>query len=249
MRRGAILLTLVWATACSGGDDDDGNTMTPRDAGPMTMDRDGGTRDAGPPRDGGPTVCDPVQNSGCEAPNECLYHISLNAPQCRMPGTNGLGDECAVNAQDCPGGYTCLQLQDDPNPICRKVCRLSDGTGCEGLGGYECNLQIVGEDEFGWCVACAGTCDPLSPNCAMNQVCTLQGSCGTVCASAGSAPLNASCMNDACRAPGMCLRINEVNMGQPRCYEPCDLMNANCSTMGYQCADIGQGDWGVCIPM
>lgn len=87
-------LALFTLIACTGGDDGDDDTTTPRDGGVQRSDagdterdageierdggserdggetvRDGGPRDAGPPRDGGPNLdCDPLMPTVCSFP-------------------------------------------------------------------------------------------------------------------------------------------------------------------------------------
>lgn len=139
--------------ACSGSDE--------VDAGPMDVGfPDSGVEiDAGPPDSGLPEECNPVDGTGCATDRYCVLQLSgaLNGKgQCReLINAVGHEQECNGALQNCEAGYACVQFQDDDFPICRKVCNLQNGEGCEGVMGqflsYSCNIRPGQFARFGFC--------------------------------------------------------------------------------------------------
>ncbi|MBW2733497.1 MAG: hypothetical protein JRH20_14010 [Deltaproteobacteria bacterium] len=84
--------------------------------------------------------CDPVQNSGCAYPNECIL-LSNEETRCALLGTGTQGDYCSSYTL-CAGGYGCFA------GACRKVCDLWSGSGC---GWDESCKGVTGWTEHGAC--------------------------------------------------------------------------------------------------
>lgn len=236
--------------ACSGGDDG-------ADAGPMdsgVAPDSGADIDAGPADTGVQGPCDPISGGGCLNPAQsCVLQIDDDDGQCREL-INAVGHEevCNQSLQNCEAGFACLFLQGDDDPTCRKVCDVRSGDGCDGVQGsaaaYACTIRLQGIRQYGFCGEAAEACDPLNSTCGMGENCGFVDDNGnTGCIPAGSSPLGGNCSMDACRAPGMCVTLTNVNMN-PTCYEPCDLMNPVCSQPNHDCGDIG-APFGLCVPM
>lgn len=78
--------------------------------------------------------CDPVTNTGCASPNECVL-LSSEDTRCAVTGFGHQGSSCSTTS-DCDGGYGCFAGS------CRKICELSTDDGCSfgevcnGVGGW-----------------------------------------------------------------------------------------------------------------
>jgi hypothetical protein len=234
-------------TACSGSDTPDAG---PVDAGPVDT---GIMPDAGPPDTGVQGPCNPVDGTGCNmADNFCVLQTDTDKGQCRELINAAVHEaECNQSLQNCAAGMACLFLEGDDTPVCRKVCTIIGGAGCEGLTGasatYACNVRLQGTRRHGFCGEVAPSCDPLNDMCPMSENCDFvddQGNTG--CVAAGPVQLGGSCVRDRCRRGALCVTLETVSM-DPTCYQPCDTQNPTCTQANYQCGDIG-ADFGLCVP-
>lgn len=73
-----------------------------------------------PPQD----ECNPVSNTGCTSPNECIL-LANETPKCALLGTGTQGSFCSASTP-CDGGYACF------GGTCRKVCTLGSDAACPG---------------------------------------------------------------------------------------------------------------------
>ena len=85
--------------------------------------------------DGGPGVCDPFTNTGCQSPYACVVGIPYYSPMdvsCRPAGNTPADSAC--NPQNlCVPGTTCVPEDPYFNGHCRKFCDLGGGPhGCTG---------------------------------------------------------------------------------------------------------------------
>jgi hypothetical protein len=85
-------------------------------------------------------ACDPVSDSGCAAPNQCIT-LANESTQCALMGAGTRGSACADSA-GCAGGYACFAGR------CRKVCDRASGDGCRG--GENC-AAVVNWRNLGTC--------------------------------------------------------------------------------------------------
>jgi len=83
--------------------------------------------------------CNPVTNTGCVSPNECLL-LSSGTTTCAVAGYGTQGSSCSASVL-CAGGYGCFGT-------CRKICLKSTGAGC-GAGSV-CN-SVTGWTTYGAC--------------------------------------------------------------------------------------------------
>lgn len=66
--------------------------------------------------------CDPVNDTGCNLPNEC-WLLSNEQSTCAVPGSGTQGSGCTTTS-DCAGGYACF------SSTCHKICNFLTGNGC-----------------------------------------------------------------------------------------------------------------------
>jgi hypothetical protein len=85
--------------------------------------------------------CDPIANTGCASPNECLM-LSSGTPTCAVLGTGTQGSSCSSTVL-CAGGYACFAN------TCRKICDATSGTGCAQFG-LSCSA-VLGWTNYGTC--------------------------------------------------------------------------------------------------
>jgi hypothetical protein len=85
--------------------------------------------------------CDPIANTGCTSPNQCLM-LSSGTPTCAVLGTGTQGSTCSSTVL-CTGGYACFA------GTCRKICNATDGTGCSQFG-LTCR-SVIGWVDYGTC--------------------------------------------------------------------------------------------------
>jgi hypothetical protein len=71
-----------------------------------------------------PPVCDPVTNTGCTLPNECIL-LANELQKCALLGTGTQGSPCSATTL-CSGGHGCFA------GTCRKICSLGVGAMCPG---------------------------------------------------------------------------------------------------------------------
>lgn len=142
--------------------------------------------------DGGPTVklpdgsvdmgCSPTDQTGCPAGQKCSWQIDAVTPNyvghtgCVPDGTAEAGASCAYGPpgqtgyDNCKAGLVCSDFRQDneePNPICKKICDRQDGTpGC-GSDQYCFNyaqLFTTGDTTPSAGGMCEQGCDPLADN-------------------------------------------------------------------------------------
>ncbi|MCA9552082.1 MAG: hypothetical protein KC933_18725 [Myxococcales bacterium] len=228
-------------------------------AGDSGVEADSGVEpDAGEEVDAGVGPCNPVDGTGCEMDNYCVYQSMTDKGTCReLINAMGFEEVCDTGLQNCDPGMVCLKLSGENAATCRKVCRLREGTGCEGLGAgdigaaasYACTLRLAGVVRtYGLCAPAADRCDPLDNMCGAQENCEIVQDDGTTgCIVAGSQPLGANCSMNSCRRGGVCWTMADVSM-TPTCYEPCTLPNGMCTTANYACVNVGL-PFGLCAPM
>lgn len=79
--------------------------------------------------------CDPVANAGCPDPQQCIIAVRVEGPDAFVSSacietdmhTRKDGDVCVGTSQRCEPGTFCIDFLG----ICRKLCWMDDGTGCE----------------------------------------------------------------------------------------------------------------------
>jgi hypothetical protein len=89
---------------------------------------------------GGSTSCNPVTNTGCSYPEECIL-LSTESSSCAMAGSGTQADSCS-SSSPCAGGHACF------GGTCRKICKKSTGQGCDS--GSACN-GVTGWTIYGAC--------------------------------------------------------------------------------------------------
>ena len=248
-----------------GGGGGGGGGGTPKDAGTNGgMNADAGDPDAGPfdsgvmgfPDAAGPMGnCNPVDGTGCNMGNTCVYQPSLNEPQCRMLASMQAAPnaECDVMLQNCGVGYSCINLTGGPGPRCLKICRNGNNTDCASVpdttgNGFACLLNLNGV--YGACAPRPTSCVPYNDTCMMGEHCEIVGT-ELGCVPDGMAALGQPCggANGACMRGGICVNLT----GTAVCMEPCDpnSMANSCSGMNQECGGelsingMGLG-FGVC---
>jgi hypothetical protein len=87
-----------------------------------------------------PNYCDPVTNTLCNTPNQCIL-LANETTTCALAGTGTQGSSCSA-ATPCAGGYSCFAGS------CRKICLKSTGEGCSI--GSTCN-GVSGWVTYGAC--------------------------------------------------------------------------------------------------
>ena len=154
----AVLAGVTTLMACGGDDDDDIQIV-----------------DAGPTIDAAPiaTVCDPVNQEGCEEGEKCAQLTvaagppELNRTDCVPAGEVEVGAPCALGApgetsgfDDCAAGAQCV------NGVCRPICSSPPDT-CEE--GFSCSFFVdlfddIMTDQVG---VCTQICDPILQDCVI----------------------------------------------------------------------------------
>jgi hypothetical protein len=235
---------------------------------PGTETPDGGVPDAGEDPcanandDGGGIVitsCNATDGTRCDISRNltCTWNISTDEASCQcLAFPKALGEPCGGENGVCGAGTVCLGLSSAPDPICRKVCDLAEGTGCEQVimddpsNAYTCvplrRQNDVLTETYGICFGVGTACDPFDDQCPTDQA------CGLIGRAAASRPLGAPMIVENCGADDPCVRggicVPLVDqMGNPlgtKCYEPCALDSPMCSDG--QCADVGLA-FGLCI--
>jgi hypothetical protein len=87
-----------------------------------------------------PNDCDPVYNSGCSYPNQCIL-LSNESTACALAGNGTQGDYCS-STTPCAGGHSCFA------GTCRKICDKYSGEGCSGMTTCQ---GVSGWTQFGAC--------------------------------------------------------------------------------------------------
>lgn len=152
------LCLIAGGAACAGGDDETPNDMS-ADAGLLSDGGIGGS-DASLADIGISTPinpCDPVRNTGCDAPSVCKL---LGVPQCVEPenATRPHRANCALG--ECAPGFVCIRESVTSTlSACAKLCNLESGFGCDVLGDFDC-LRPVENSTFGICESLPDLCDP-----------------------------------------------------------------------------------------
>ncbi|MCK6548796.1 hypothetical protein L6R52_23330 [Myxococcota bacterium] len=240
----ALSSSLIFACSSEGDDTDAGV----KDSG-TSSGMDAGFPDAETP-DAGPTACNPFDGSGCTGDNVCVWVVNTDQAQCRTVGMTPKQheQECSTTLLDCAAGYTCVALQGDANPICRKVCDTNGGAnGCGGVTGNAMSYSCTGLQgkTNGVCVgsgASGNDCVPFDDMCPAAETCTYSGQ-DTTCQPSGTAARGASCMQSNCVKGSICLDVG----GGPTCFEPCDPMAQNaCATAGDLCLGLQGVSFGIC---
>lgn len=91
-------------------------------------------------------ICDPVDQTGCAAPeSKCVIEsqTARGGTRCVTP----MAGDKALNAQcvgaDCQPGLVCVRTATAAISQCRKACDPRDGTGCEMLGmDFDCRPTL-----------------------------------------------------------------------------------------------------------
>jgi hypothetical protein len=224
------------------------------DAGSGNPDAMGGNPDAmGGNPDATAAGCNPVDGTGCMAPNQCIAAPSGNmvTPACRQEANPTIAFEqnCSVPTANCQHGYACLQFQGEMGmPSCRKVCRNGNDGDCAGLVGtstsYACLLPF--SQDYGLCMARPHSCVPYNDNCPAMQYCQSLTQSTTGCIPEGTANVGDACgASSACKKGGICIRLQ--GDATSKCYKPCDPNGANTCGMNSACAGFQGISWGACV--
>jgi hypothetical protein len=241
----ALSSSLIAACSSSDGDDVDAGVKDSGTTAPM----DSGVMDAETP-DAGPTACNPFDGSGCTGDNVCVWVVNTDQAQCRSVGAAPKTHEqvCSTALLDCAAGYSCLSLEGDADPICRKVCDTAGGANnCSAVTGASMSYSCTGLQgkTYGVCVGsgASGTdCVPFDDMCPAAETCTYSGQ-STTCQPSGTAARGASCMASNCVKGSICLDVGDG----ATCFEPCDPMAQNaCATAGDLCLGLNGVDFGIC---
>lgn len=249
-------LPLVLAAACSSSDETDGgggggggDAATGDAAAPDT----GAGLDAGQP-DAAQLGCDdPFAGTGCsDATKTCVWVTSTDQVQCRSVGAmpKALEEPCSTSLLDCGPGLTCMSLQGEAGPTCKKVCSTqggSPGAGvCSTLVGASPRYSCSGLTDltYGVCVGSQATmdCTPYMDMCPADQTCTLVND-ETVCAPSGAVARGGNCAMDNCVKGSTCVGLQ--GDPNPSCYETCNPQMPMCSGMGNVCLGLNVG-FGIC---
>ncbi|MFO0723534.1 MAG: hypothetical protein U1E65_07130 [Myxococcota bacterium] len=226
-------------------------TQQGMDAGPG-MDVPMGSDTGLPAQDSGVMMgaCDPIANTGCTAPEICVFVPNLRMAQCRMPVAMPKTFEqvCTPANNDCAAGLTCLQFQGEANPTCRQNCNPNGGVDrCAGLAGtsstgYACLAGIQGVNDIAFCAAKPADCVPYNDMCPMNQNCERISQTMVGCIPSGPTQNGGTCGTamTSC-ATGNCLDIGSG----PTCYEACNAAMPACSNQGI-CIGLQGASFGLC---
>jgi hypothetical protein len=84
--------------------------------------------------------CDPVNDTGCTAPNSCLV-LASESTTCALDGSGTRGSFCSATTA-CAGAYGCFANQ------CRKICNKLTGAGCNAA---ETCTGVTGWSRYGAC--------------------------------------------------------------------------------------------------
>jgi hypothetical protein len=87
-----------------------------------------------------PNYCDPVANSGCATPNECIL-LPTEKTLCALAGSGTSGSTCSATVT-CAGGYSCF------GGICHHICHLGSNDDC--FPGQVCSA-VSGWATHGFC--------------------------------------------------------------------------------------------------
>ena len=170
---------------------------------------DAGADDAGPEDagvaanvDGGPVLCDPLQQDECPTGQRCSWvriTPDIGESRCVADGTLEDAAECTVDPStgidDCRRGSICV------GGACRAICALADETSCADGGTCAPYAGVFTPDTGDRVVgACNPSCDPLTQlrtdgtDCGAGQGCYLFTRAGGIafgCAAAGSVAIGA----------------------------------------------------------
>lgn len=252
MARVLAVAPLVLLTACfrvGDGDNNNNNADGGSTSDPACM---MASADAGPLL----VPCNPATGMGCmesSLPLSCVWNPDTDKGDCRCSSDRQeIGEGCSLGQQNCVAGAVCIFLQDDPEPVCHKVCEFQTQRGCEAFGSvneaFAC-LPLQRADgsrteEFGLCLGVGQPCDPLNDTCPANEGCTIVGRT-SVCGPAGNAQVGEACGGQTrCARGGLCLLLGDA---PATCYEPCMVNAQMCTNSAEVCSDVGLS-FGICTP-
>lgn len=178
--------------------------------------------DAGTPDAGIADLCDPMLQTGCEAPStKCI--IERGAAECMVPGTDdkALGETCGGG--QCQPGMVCIGDGSGGDPSCRQICDRESGAGCAGLA-YEADcLERVRNTNWGVCSPLPPACDVLTQApCPDGESCQpflrFGGSFDLRCRPAGPGLEDQECSTQRCARGHVCINLS----GVLQCKKVCD---------------------------
>lgn len=230
-RRWGVALLVAGVTACA----NDGETPRLPDGGSdaglhpdASEAADAGDPDLGveldaqTPDSGRLDLCDPLQQSGCEAPSsKCI--IERGPAECVVPSGAevGFGETC-VGGQ-CQPGMVCIGDGTGAAPSCRKICDGDSGAGCAGLPVEADCLERVRNTNWGVCSPLPPACDVLTQApCPDGESCQpfmrFGGSFDLRCRAAGPAQEDEACSAERCARGLVCINLG----GALQCKKICD---------------------------
>jgi hypothetical protein len=225
--------SLVLASGCSNEapppnvDDGGPDSGIASDVG-VEQESDSGNSDAAPSPDQGPTdsgildECDPLAQSGCQAPTtKCI--IERGGAECATPGAEdkAIGEVCGGG--QCQPGMVCIGDGSGTDPICRQICDRETGAGCAGLPFEADCLERVRNTNWGVCSPLPPVCDVLTQEpCPVGESCQpflrFSQTFDLRCRPAGPGLEGESCMTERCERGLVCINIG----GAPQCTKVCD---------------------------
>lgn len=178
--------------------------------------------DAGEPDAGIQDLCDPLLQSGCEAPAaKCI--IERGGAECTVPGgeDRAVGETCGGG--QCQGGLVCIGDGTGADPTCRQICDRETGAGCAELAFEADCLERVRNTNWGVCSPLPPACDVLTQEpCPAEESCQpffrFDGTFDLRCRPAGPGLEGEQCSTQRCTRGHVCVNLG----GVLECKKVCD---------------------------